>query len=46
MMKDLIKLVGHKDVVSGVFFNPLAAQIATCSYDGSIKFYVDPTMGI
>ena len=33
----------HKDVVTDVCFNPLFAQVATCSYDGVVKFYADPT---
>ena len=37
--KELVKLLGHKDVVSSVAFNPLSPQLATCSYDGQIKFY-------
>ena len=39
--RELHKLTGHKDVVSGVAFNPLYPQLATCSYDGSVRFYVD-----
>ena len=40
--KEIAKLQGHRDVVSGVAFNPLFPQLATCSFDGSVKFYVDP----
>lgn len=40
---ELAKLNGHRDVVSSVAFNPLFAQLATASYDGQIKFFVDPT---
>ena len=36
----MAKLTGHKDVVSGVAFNPIFPQLATCSYDGSVRFYV------
>jgi WD40 repeat protein len=39
---ELCKLSGHKDVVSGVSFNPLFSQLATCSYDGTVKFFIDP----
>lgn len=39
----LHKLTGHKDVVRAVAFNPLFPQLATGSYDGTVKFYVDPT---
>jgi WD40 repeat protein len=31
----------HRDMVSGVAFNPLFPQLATCSFDGTIKFFVD-----
>jgi WD40 repeat protein len=41
--KELVKIQGHRDVVSGVAFNPLFPQLATCSFDGTVKFYVDPT---
>lgn len=42
--KELIRLAGqHKDVVTGVGFNPLFPQLATASFDGTVKFYVDPT---
>lgn len=44
--KEVQRLVGHKDVVSAVVFNPLFAQVATGSYDGTVKFYVDPTLPI
>lgn len=40
--KELVKLLGHKDVVTSVAFNPLTAQLATCSYDGQVKFYIEP----
>ena len=42
--KEIVKLQGHKDVVSGIAFNPLFPQLATCSFDGTIRFYVDPTI--
>jgi WD40 repeat protein len=32
----------HKDVVTCVAFNPLFPQVATCSFDGTIKFFIDP----
>jgi WD40 repeat protein len=31
-------------VVSGVAFNPLFPQLATSSFDGTVKFYTDPTV--
>ena len=37
----LEKLGGHTDVVSCVAYNPLHPQLATSSYDGRIRFYVD-----
>lgn len=37
----LHKLHGHSDVVSGVSFNPLYPQLASCSFDGTIRFYAD-----
>lgn len=41
--RELVKLSGHhRDVVSCVAFNPLFAQVATASYDGTIKFFMDP----
>lgn len=43
MLQDLSRLGGHRDVVSDVAFNPLFPQLATSSYDGTIRFYVDPT---
>jgi WD40 repeat protein len=30
---------GHRDVVSDVAFHGIYPQLATCSYDGNIKFY-------
>jgi WD40 repeat protein len=42
--KDVQRLTGHRDVVSAVAFNPLFAQLATGSYDGTVKFYCDPTV--
>ena len=41
--KEISRLQGHRDVVSGVAFNPLFPQLATCSFDGTIRFYVDPS---
>ena len=41
--KVLSKLAGqHRDCVSCVAFNPLFPQLASASYDGTVKFYVDP----
>ena len=40
---EIARLQGHRDVVSGVAFNPLFSQLATCSFDGAVRFYVDPT---
>ncbi|KAF1324609.1 G-protein beta wd-40 repeats containing protein, partial [Globisporangium splendens] len=37
----LRKLTGHTDVVTCVAFNPLYPQLATSSYDGTIRFYSD-----
>lgn len=39
--KMLSKLTGHRDVVKCVAFNPLFPQLATGSYDGTVKFYAD-----
>jgi WD40 repeat protein len=39
----LSRITGHKDVVSCVAFNPLFPQLAAGCYDGSVKFYADPT---
>lgn len=42
MCKEIYKLNGyHRDVVSGVAFHPIYPQIVTCSYDGTIKCFVD-----
>ncbi|RLN97215.1 hypothetical protein BBJ28_00021168 [Nothophytophthora sp. Chile5] len=35
----LVKLKGHSDVVTSVAFSPLHPQLATASYDGSVRFY-------
>ncbi len=40
--KELQKLNGHRDVVTAVAYNPLFAQLATGSYDGTVRFYCDP----
>ncbi len=40
--RELARLTGHRDVVSSVAFNPLFSQLATGSYDGQVRFYVDP----
>lgn len=37
----LKKLAGHTDVVTSVAFSPLYSQLATSSYDGTIRFYCD-----
>lgn len=37
----LTKLAGHSDVVTAVAFNPLYPQLATASYDGTVRFYSD-----
>ncbi|TYZ68738.1 hypothetical protein PybrP1_009322 [[Pythium] brassicae (nom. inval.)] len=37
----LKRLGGHTDVVTGVAFNPLYPQLATASYDGTVRFYCD-----
>ena len=39
---DLVKYTGYRDVVSGVAFHPLSPQVATATYDGSLKFYCSP----
>jgi WD40 repeat protein len=39
--KECAMLTGHRDVVTCVAFNPLFAQIATASYDGTVRFYAD-----
>ena len=40
--REMAKLAGqHGDVVSSVAFHPLTAQLATASYDGTVKFYRD-----
>jgi WD40 repeat protein len=44
MLKELARLQGHRDVVSDVAYNPLFSQLITCSYDGSLRFYCDPTV--
>lgn len=40
--KVLAQLSGHRDVVTCVAYNPLFPQLATASYDGSVRFYCDP----
>lgn len=37
----LQKLAGHTDVVTSVAFNPLYPQLATSSYDSTVRFYSD-----
>lgn len=44
--KEISKLIGHKDTVTSVAFNPLFAQLATGSYDGDVRFFVDPDLPI
>nr|CCA16317.1 conserved hypothetical protein [Albugo laibachii Nc14] len=34
-------LSGHTDVVTSVAYNPLHPQLATASYDGTVRFYSD-----
>ena len=36
---ELAKYTGHRDVVSDVAFHPIIPQLATSSFDGTIKFY-------
>ena len=36
---EVTRFTGHRDVVSDVAFHPISPQLATASYDGSIKFY-------
>ena len=43
MMRQLAKLSGHRDVCSDVKFNPLFPQLVSCSYDGTIRFFADPS---
>ena len=40
--RTLSRLTGQRDVVKCVAFNPLFPQLAAGSYDGTVKFYVDP----
>ena len=40
--KEIARLSGHRDVVSSVAFNPIFPQLASASYDGTVRFYVDP----
>ena len=43
--KEMVKVQGkHRDVVTGVAFNPIFPQLATCSFDGTVEFFVDPTI--
>ena len=40
---ELFKVVtGQKDVISCVAYNPLFAQLAIGSYDGTVRFFCDP----
>ena len=43
MFKELARLQGHRDVVCDVAYNPLFSQLVTYSYDGSLRFYTDPS---
>lgn len=36
------KLQGHQDVVSSIDYHPIYPQLATASYDGTIRFYTEP----
>lgn len=42
-MRELSKVGSglFKDVVTGVSFHPLHAQLAACSFDGSVKFFTE-----
>jgi WD40 repeat protein len=35
------KLQGHSDVVSDVAYNPIYPQLATASFDGTVRFYAE-----
>ncbi|KAG7402392.1 WD repeat-containing protein 27 [Phytophthora boehmeriae] len=37
--RKLVRLKGHSDVVTSVAFSPLHPQLATASYDGTVRFY-------
>ncbi len=42
MCREVFKLMGHhRDVVSSVAFHPIYPQLATSSYDGYIKCFID-----
>lgn len=44
---ELFKIMtGQRDIVSTVAYNPLFAQLAIGSYDGTIKFFIDPNQTI
>ena len=41
--RELCRLsAGQRDAVCGVAFNPAFAQLAAASYDGSVRFFIDP----
>ena len=42
MLRELARLPGHREVVSDVAFHPVFSQVATCSFDGSLRFFRDP----
>jgi WD40 repeat protein len=37
---------GQRDIVSSVAYNPLFAQLAVGSYDGTVKFFIDSNQTI
>ena len=39
--RPLARLTGHKDVAIDVAWNPLYPQLATTSFDGSVRFYTE-----
>ena len=42
MLRELARLPGHREAVSDVAYHPVFSQLATCSYDGSLRFHRDP----
>jgi len=39
--KPVARLTGHKDVVIDVSWHPLHPQLATASFDGTVRFYTE-----
>lgn len=39
--KPVARLTGHKDVVVDVSWHPLHPQLATASFDGTVRFYTE-----